>query len=71
MTELDMILNKIYLHIYEYVYKILFFHSSFFTLPARDGKSPHGDGYPWGFSPFGEGMRIISYPISYSGRGRG
>ena len=37
----------------------------------RDGKNPHRDGYPRGFFPFGEGMRIISYPISYSGKGRG
>ena len=37
----------------------------------RDGKNFHGNGYPRGFSPFGEGMRIISYPISYSGKGRG
>ena len=37
---------------------------------CRDGKNPHGDGYPRGFFPFGEGMGIISYPISYSGRGR-
>ena len=37
---------------------------------CRDGKNPYGDGYPQGFSPFGEGMGIISYPISYSGKGQ-
>ena len=36
----------------------------------RDGKNPHGDGYPWGFFPFGEGIGIILYPIFYPGRGR-
>ena len=38
---------------------------------VRDDKNSHGDGYPRRFSPFGEGMGIISYPISYSGKGRG
>ena len=38
---------------------------------SRDGKNPHGDGYPQEFSPFGEGTGIILYPIFYSGRGRG
>ena len=37
---------------------------------SRDGKNSHGDGYLWGFFLFGEGMRIILYPISYLGKGR-
>lgn len=36
----------------------------------KDDRNPHRDGDPREFSPFGEGMRTILYPISYSGRER-
>ena len=37
----------------------------------RDGKNLYGDRYFQGFFPFGEGMWIILYPISYSRKGHG
>lgn len=36
----------------------------------RDDKNPHGNGYPWEFSPFEEDTEIILYPITYSGKGQ-
>ena len=39
------------------------------SLMVRDDKNSHRDRYPRGFFPFREGMRVISYLISYSGKG--
>lgn len=42
---------------------------SFLTSTIKDDKNSHGYMYLQGFSPFGEGTRIILYSISYSRKG--